>query len=117
MRGESAYSRVVPYYHVTQVENTYSILKDQYPKYLFNCPVRNIVVSSVPQDDVLRYYHPKERLNSILREGSSDPLEEKLVNLVELLKDETGVSYSDLGVTGSILTITKLIILVFQILT
>ncbi len=106
MRGETAYSRVVPYYHVTQVENTYSFLKDKYPKYLFNCPVRNIVISSVPREDVLRYYHPKERLDSILREGASDTLEEKLVSLVELLKDETGVSYSDLGVTGSILTKT-----------
>jgi predicted nucleotidyltransferase len=105
-RGEVAYSRVVPYYHVTQVENTYSMLKDKYPKYLFNCPVRNIVVSSVPREDVLRYYHPKERLNSILREGASDILVEKLVSLVEFLKDETGLSYSDLGVTGSILTKT-----------
>ena len=105
-RGEVAYSRVVPYYHVTQVENTYSMLKDKYPKYLFNCPVRNIVVSSVPREDVLKYYHPKERLNSILREGANDTLEEKLVSLVELLKDETGLSHSDLGVTGSILTKT-----------
>jgi predicted nucleotidyltransferase len=106
MRGDSAYSRVVPFYHVTQVENTYSILKDKYSKYLFNCPVRNIVVSSVPREDVLRYYHPKERLDSILREGASDTLEEKLVSLVEFLKDETVVSTSDLGVTGSILTKT-----------
>ncbi len=105
-RGEEAYSRVVPYYHVTQVENTYSILKDKYPKYLFNCPVRNILVSSVPHEDVLRYYHPKERLHSILREGAKDALEEKLVSLVEFLKEETGLSYSDFGVTGSILTIT-----------
>jgi predicted nucleotidyltransferase len=105
-RGKEAYSRVVPYYHVTQVENTYNILKNKYPKYLFNCPVRNIVISSVPHEDVLRYYHPKERLNSILREGASDTLEEKLVSLVEFLKDETGLSDSDLGVTGSILTKT-----------
>ena len=106
IRGETVYSRVIPYYHVTQVENTYNILKDKYSKYLFNCPVRKIVVSSVPRENVLRYYRPKERLNSILREGASDTLEEKLVTLVDLLKDETGVSYSDLGVTGSILTKT-----------
>jgi predicted nucleotidyltransferase len=106
MRGEAAYSRVVPYYHVTQVENTYNLLKNNYSKYLFNCPVRNIMVSSVPREDVLRYYHPKERLNSILKEGASDTLEEKLVSLIELLNDKTGVSTSDLGVTGSILTKT-----------
>ena len=106
MRGKEAYSRVVPYYHVTQVENTYNILKDKYPKYLFNCPVRNIVVSSVPHEDVFRYYHPKERLNSILREGAGDTLEKKLISLVEFLKDETGLSDSDFGVTGSILTKT-----------
>src|SRR4030043_1601441 len=97
-RGTSAYSRVVPYYHVTQVENTYSFLKDKYPKYLYNCPVRNIEVSSVPREDVLRYYYPKERLDSILREGASNTLEEKLVSLVEFLKDETAVSTSNLGV-------------------
>jgi predicted nucleotidyltransferase len=105
-RGVESFSRVVPYYHVTQVENTYSILKDNYPKYLFNCPIRNIMVSSVPHEDVLRYYHPKERLKLILMEGANDSLEEKLVSLVKFLKDETGLSDSDFGVTGSILTKT-----------
>jgi len=103
-RGGTRYSRVVPFYHVSQVENTYDFLRKSYPQYLFRCPVMNITVSSIPHNNVRRYYHPKERLLKLFNEGASDPLEEKLLDLVDLFKTQTGLDRSDFGVTGSILT-------------
>jgi predicted nucleotidyltransferase len=64
----------------------------------------NITVSSVPHSSVRRYYHPKERLLELFNKGASDPLEEKLLGLVDLFKTQTGLDRSDFGVTGSILT-------------
>jgi hypothetical protein len=103
-RDGTRYSRVVPFYHVSQVENTYNFLRKNYPQYLFRCPVMNIIVSSVPHNNVRKYYHPRERLLKLFDEGASDPLEEKLLGFVDLIKIQTGLDRSDFGVTGSILT-------------
>jgi len=103
-RGETAYARVLPYYHVSQVENTYGYLKESHPDYLFRCPVRNITVSSVPNRDVRTYYQPGERLASIIDDGPSDDLEYRLRDLVTVLTGLSGLKVGDLGVTGSILT-------------
>jgi predicted nucleotidyltransferase len=102
-RGETGYSRVIPYYHVSQVENTYGFLGESHPDYLFSCPVRNITVSSVPRYRIKTYYRPQERLAAIMEEPG-DMLESKLRDLIILLSDQAGLETRDLGVTGSILT-------------
>lgn len=102
-RGAEGFSRVMDYYHVTQVEKTYEFLKEHYPMYLFNCPVRNITIPSIPHSRVKKYYNPKLRLRSIVSGESRDSLERKLVDFVEFLHDISGVDTSLFGVTGSIL--------------
>ena len=102
-RGEVSYARVIPYYHVSQVENTYGFLGERHPEYLFDCPVRNITVSSVPRDRVKAYYRPRERLESVMSDPG-DGLEFKLRDLVTILSGLAGLDVEDFGVTGSILT-------------
>jgi predicted nucleotidyltransferase len=102
-RGETRYKRTIPYYGVTQVENTYAYLKENYPEFIFDCPIRNITVSSVPLEKVKTYYRPEKRVKNLLKEGASDPLEQKLLDLIDLFRDRTRKKIS-FGVTGSILT-------------
>jgi len=102
-RGRRRYGRVLTYYHVTQVEATYRLLEEQYPQYLYNCPIRGIRVSAIPRSRVKRYHRPRERLRTLLRRGPIDPLEGKLLSLVELLSRASGLRPTDFGVTGSIL--------------
>lgn len=102
-RGDVSYARVIPFYHVSQVEGTYDFLESEHPEYLFDCPVRNITVSSVPLERIKTYYRPRERLRSIF-EGPGDDLEYRLVDLVTILSGLSGVDVDELGVTGSILT-------------
>jgi len=102
-RGREHYGRALRYYHVTQVEATYRLLEESYPQYLYHCPVRGIRVSAVPRDLVRRYHRPRERLRALVEEGASDPLEESLLGLVELLRSASGLRSTDFGVTGSIL--------------
>lgn len=97
------YSRTLPFYHVSQVENTYRYLKESYPQYLFDCPVRNITISWVPKSHVKQYYHPRERLREIKSRGANDSLEQKLLDLAIVLQEKAGTK-NCLGVTGSILT-------------
>ncbi|MBN2334949.1 hypothetical protein JXL21_05275 [Candidatus Bathyarchaeota archaeon] len=102
-RGDTRYTRTLPYYHVTQVENTYRYLRENHSEYLYACPVRNITVSCVPLNEVKHYYNPVEGLNSLLRRGPEDALEEKLVGLAEYLHEQADVK-GRIGVTGSLLT-------------
>jgi predicted nucleotidyltransferase len=103
-REETRYTRVLPFYHVSQVENTYDFLKEKYPEYLFDCPVRNITLSAVPVDRVKRYYRPRERLKGIVEEGPKDKLGWKLTDLMTILTGLSGLKTEDFGVTGSMLT-------------
>ena len=103
-REGTKFARVLPYYHVSQVEGTYGLLREHYPRYIYKCPVMNITVSSVPRDSVKMYYRPRKRLRSILIGGPKDGLEKKLAGLTAHLCEVSGLSEHDLGVTGSILT-------------
>lgn len=103
-KGETRYVRAIAYYHVSQVEETYGLLRERYPHYLFNCPVRNITVSSVPRSMVKKYYHPRRRLQAILARGGKDALEQRVIDLTDLLSDLSGLQVGDFGVTGSLLT-------------
>ncbi len=105
-RRGTGYARVLPYYHVLQVENTYSYLQENHPQYMYHCPVRNITVSSVPLGSVEMYYQPRSRLEAILRDGPRDSLEDKLIRLLGIISAFTGLDINDLGVTGSMLTET-----------
>ncbi len=102
-RGQRRYGRALAYYHVTQVEATYKLLEKQYSQYLYDCPIRGIRISAIPKSRVKRYYRPRERLRTILRRGPLDPLEAKLLSLIELLSRASGLKASDFGVTGSLL--------------
>jgi predicted nucleotidyltransferase len=103
-REETRYTRVLPFYHVSQVENTYGFLSENHPEYLFECPVRNITLSAVPEDRIKRYYRPRERLKGIVEEGPKDELEWKLTDLITILTGLSGLKTEDFGVTGSMLT-------------
>ena len=98
------YSRSIPYYQVSQVENTYQWLKQNHPEYILQCSVRGIEISWVPKYKVKQYYHPIERLQEI-KKSPQDPLGEKLIRLTSLIEETAGIENS-IGVTGSILTKT-----------
>jgi predicted nucleotidyltransferase len=99
------YSRSIPYYQVSQVENTYDYLKQNHTDYILKCPVRNIEISWVPLTHVKTYFKPRERVSEIKSNGAKDPLEEKMLKLTTILEESAGIEGS-IGVTGSILTKT-----------
>ena len=102
-RGNVRYQRALSYYHVTEIEKTFDFLREHYPHFLFDCPIRNITISTVPKGLVKRYYVPEERLQEIMEGSRRDELEEDVRRLVELLSEASGILSRGFGVTGSIL--------------
>jgi predicted nucleotidyltransferase len=101
-RGETAYRRELPYYHVRHVVKTVEYLETHHPRYVWRDPVSELTFSFVPHDAVARYYAPEVRLAEILA-GPRDPLEAQVAELVRLLTGASGLPASAFGITGSVL--------------
>lgn len=103
-RDNSRYSRVMRYYHVSQMENTYDYLREFYPEYLFFCPVRNILISTVPLNKIKNEYVAAKKLKLFLDIKPRDKLHKTLNDFVQFLTKRTTLKVKDFGITGSILT-------------
>ena len=101
-KGELRYKRTLNYYHVSQVEGTYSYLEKNYPDYIFHDNVRNIKISAVPKAKISKYYRPQKRMREIL-ENPVDILEEKAYKIVKKIEQKINIE-DKIGVTGSVLT-------------
>jgi len=101
--GTISLERVLPYYSATTVGNTFEFLRQEYPEYLFFCPVNQIEMSTVPYNKIKRYYIPEEKLQSLLKENSLDSLQKKAVDLIKQLSHRSGVPLTSFGIIGSIL--------------
>jgi predicted nucleotidyltransferase len=101
-RGEVAYRRELPYYHVRHVRRTLQWLEAEHPRYVWTDPATGLRFSHVPADAVARYHVPERRLAEILA-GPADPLERETRDLVTLLADAAGLPLEAFGISGSIL--------------
>ena len=101
-RGDVAYRRELPYYHVRHVRQTLAWLEAEHPRYLWTDPLTGLRFSHVPAAAVARHYAPEERLAEIRRDPR-DPLEQETRELATLLAARGDLPAAALGVSGSIL--------------
>jgi uncharacterized protein len=101
-RGEVAYRRELPYYHVRHVRRTLAWLEAEHPRYLWTDPATGLRFSHVPVDAVARYYVPERRLAEIVA-SPQDPLERETRDLARLLAGAAGLPLDAFGISGSIL--------------
>jgi predicted nucleotidyltransferase len=101
-RGEVAYRRELPYYHVRHVRRTLEWLEAEHPRYLWTDPATGLRFSHVPRDAVAHHYVPERRLAEILA-TPADALERETRDLTTLLARSAGVPLDALGISGSIL--------------
>jgi hypothetical protein len=81
----------------------YTLLKQKYPQYLVNDPVFNTLLCEVPVEDIGQHYLPAQGLQSLRNRNSLDDAEKAALQFMEILKEHSGVPWSKLGVSGSIL--------------
>jgi predicted nucleotidyltransferase len=101
-RGDVAYRRELPYYHVRHVRRTLEWLETERPRYLWTDPATGLRFSHVPVDAVARYYAPERRLAEVVA-GPADALEREARDLATLLAGAAGLPLDAFGVSGSIL--------------
>jgi uncharacterized protein len=101
-RGEVAYRRELPYYHVRHVHRTLAWLEAEHPRYLWTDPATGLRFSHVPVSAVTRHYLPERRLAEIVA-APQDPLERETRDLATLLAGRAGLPLAAFGVSGSIL--------------
>jgi len=96
-RGAVTYIKVYP------LHERYELLRKRFPKYLVYDPVFNEWLCEVPVEAVKRYYKPVDKLRTLHRRKHLTQLEEAALDFAELLKESADVSWSALGVSGSML--------------
>jgi len=81
----------------------YALLKQKFPQYLVDDPVFNTLLCEVPFEDVKQHYQPARGLQDLRNRNNLDDAEKTALRFMEILKENAGVPWSKLGVSGSIL--------------
>jgi predicted nucleotidyltransferase len=81
----------------------YELLKREYPQYLVNDPIFNTLLCEVPVEDIKYHYQPAKGLQKLRNRKSLDESETAALEFMENIKENSGVEWSNLGISGSIL--------------
>lgn len=81
----------------------YALLKQKFPQYLVDDPVFNTLLCEVPFEDVKQHYQPARGLQDLRNRNNLDDVETTALQFMEILKENAGVPWSKLGISGSIL--------------
>jgi len=93
----------IKYRKVYDLDARAYLLARRWPHYLYRCPVFNREVQAVPLDNVKSHCIPTERYAELRQKADLDPQERLVIGMVETLTNQTGISSSKIGVSGSIL--------------
>ena len=91
------------YGKVYSLSERYSMLNAKFPRYLVHDSVFDETLCEVPVDNVKKHYDPVEKLQELHSSRSLDVLENKALQLIELLKERTNIPWRAVGISGSIL--------------
>lgn len=102
-RGGQVYARILPNYSAVGYLEAQAFLRSRKPHYVTYDQFLGIELTAVPMESVVKHYKPEERLEELSSSSSLDDLERLALELVLLIADESGVSLSNFGVSGSLL--------------
>jgi len=76
--------------------------RKNFPDYIYYCPFRNKELISAPLSSIEKAYVPRECLISLRKVKKPDELQQKVLELLDLISKQSGVSLGDFGIHGSI---------------
>jgi predicted nucleotidyltransferase len=91
------------YKKVYALSKRYALLKQHYPNYLVDDPILNTLLCEVPHQDITQHYQPPRGFHELRSRNNLDETETTALQFIELLKKKSGVPWSNLGVSGSIM--------------
>lgn len=93
----------IRYKKVYGSEERKQLLLKRFPQYFVYDGVFDDHFCEVPIDDVVQHYSPPAKLEEISSSGPADDVERSALELATLLREESGIPWEKIGVTGSIL--------------
>jgi len=93
----------ITYRKVYPLEERYELLREQFPQYLVFDPVFDEQLCEVPIETVKHLFKPAEGLASLCYKDVLDKVETDALEFAELLKKNANLSWSKLGISGSLL--------------
>jgi 2-amino-4-hydroxy-6-hydroxymethyldihydropteridine diphosphokinase len=87
-------------YHFADQEE---FLREFHPQYLAFDPFFQTTLQSVPRSAVVRIHDPRLRLRELAQAPAEKSIEADAVAFARLLKEESGIPWSGLGISGSLL--------------
>jgi predicted nucleotidyltransferase len=96
-RKGATYGKVYP------LHDRYMLLRERFPQYLVYDRVFNEWLSEVPIETVRHHYKPVDYLRKLRQRRQLNQLERVALHFAELLKKNAHISWSALGVSGSLL--------------
>ena len=90
-------------YKKVSSEEAYTFLKEKRPNYLFRWNIENKDTMGVPVEDIVEVLSPIEKLNEIIHSEDDDEFYNKIRLLASVFHEEAGISYENMGVSGSTL--------------
>ena len=92
------------YKKIYALSERYKLLEERYPQYLVFDPVFGELLCEVPKKDIKHHYYPVDRLGKLRGGNKIDKLEVAALRFIRLLQDRSSVSWSNFGISGSLLT-------------
>lgn len=102
-KGDNWYKRVMRTYTIPSLLETFDLLKNDYPQYLFFSSVYSITMTAVPLENIVNHFKPERKLKELIEAQYLDSLQKKVLRLVTLLSKIGSIKEDNHGVTGSIL--------------
>lgn len=96
-RGKAKYRKVY------SLQERLEFLDKHFPKYVVYESVFDEKLCEVPLEDVKKVYSPVSRLQRLRKGQSLDKLEFAALQCLKVLKEKSGVAWSKLGISGSLL--------------
>jgi predicted nucleotidyltransferase len=93
----------ITYRKVYPLKERYELLRERFPRFLVFDPVFDEQLCEVPLETVKHHFEPPEGLTSLRNKDALDDVETDALELAGLLKKNASVSWSYLGISGSIL--------------
>ena len=100
-RGGLAYRRVYRF------EEQVDLLRSRRPEFLHRDPVLGLDVQSVPRSQCQRVHDPHDFLAGLGRSGPANAVEADALALADQLQRASGIDWTDLGITGSVMLGTQ----------
>ena len=92
-----------PYRRLYHFADQEEFLRASYPQYLAYDPVTGLELQSVPYTAIAHAYTSRQRLQELRQQPHLDPVEEAALAFAARLQQISGIPWSSLGVSGSLL--------------